>query len=358
MQLCFMLNFLRYAKLALWNRTVTCYSGCVCVVLRILCGSDFLNDGCFMEHKGRFAPSPSGRMHIGNVYTALLSWLSIKQRGGSWLLRIEDLDRQRCKPEYTIQLLDDLHWLGLDWDEGPSGDSEPHSPYFQSNRTELYQSAFDQLKLKGLVYDCYCSRADVIAARAPHGSDGLSVYRGYCRELSENERRVLLQSKRPAQRIVVPNRKSTFLDGHYGLQHQNLFLDCGDFIIRRADGGFAYQLAVVVDDASMHITEVVRGSDLLASTHQQIFLYNELGFDIPRFYHVPLLVAKDGRRLSKRNKDLDMGALRKQFTPERLIGKIMHRCGFISEEYPLSLQEAQAVFSWEKLPCTNICITD
>ena len=295
--------------------------------------------------KGRFAPSPSGRMHLGNVYAALISWLSVKKKGGSWLLRIEDLDRQRCKRQWADQLMDDLAWLGLDWDEGP---------YFQSERDAIYQEYFERLEAQGLVYDCFCRRADLMASSAPHAGDGTLIYAGTCRNLSPADRERLLQTRSPAKRIRVAARQSVFVDGHYGEQKCDLERDCGDFVLRRADKNFSYQLAVTVDDALMGVTQVARGRDLLASTHQQLFLYKKLGFAVPQFYHFPLLVDKQGRRLCKRDKDLDMSVLRANCAPQKIIGKIMALCGFVAREQELTPADALEVFDWTAMPKTDI----
>ena len=295
--------------------------------------------------RGRFAPSPSGRMHLGNIYACLMSWMSVRKKNGEWILRIEDLDRQRCKKEYSEILMDDLKWLGLNWDEGP---------YFQSERDSFYEKEFSRLEKMNLVYDCFCRRADLLASSAPHTDDGVPVYAGTCYGLTAEEKVEFSKSRKPSKRIHVPDRTDSFFDGHYGNQTQNLQRDSGDFIVRRADGAFSYQLAVVTDDALMGVTEVVRGCDLLSSTHQQKFLYESLGFTVPQFYHVPHLVSADGRRLSKRNKDLDMGVLRSKYTREEIIGHIMYLCGFIKKEEPLDLQEALSVFDWNVLPVQNI----
>ncbi|MBO7122148.1 MAG: tRNA glutamyl-Q(34) synthetase GluQRS [Treponema sp.] len=297
--------------------------------------------------KGRFAPSPSGRMHLGNIYAALISWLSAKKDGGLWLLRIEDLDRQRCKREYADQLMDDLLWLGLKWDDGP---------VFQSERDEIYQKYFHALEERGLVYDCFCRRADLLASSAPHANDGTPIYAGTCRNLSPADRERLLKERDPAKRIRLPDRESVFVDGHYGPQKLNLASDAGDFIIRRADGNFSYQLAVTVDDALMGVNQVARGRDLLASTHQQLFLYEALGLQKPQFLHFPLLVDKEGRRLSKRDKDLDMGYLRTRFSPQEIIGKLMFLCGISPTDKAMDLQEAAAIFAWNKLPLEDIVV--
>lgn len=304
--------------------------------------------------RGRFAPSPSGRMHLGNIYSAVLSWLSARSQGGEWVLRIEDLDRQRCRPEYASQIEDDLLWLGLDWDEGGSHGGA-NAPYFQSQRDEFYQAELEKLKRKNLLYPCFCSRADIMAASAPHASDGSVVYNGHCRNLTKNERMALLTTKTPSIRIMVSDSVSSFVDGHYGVQKCNLQHDCGDFIVQRADGNFAYQLAVVTDDALMGITEVVRGRDLLQATHQQIFLYQQLGYQVPAFSHLPLLITTQGTRLAKRDKAADMGVLRQQFKPEELLGQIAFLSHLIDRRQAISLTELTKEFSWSKIPKEDIC---
>ena len=290
---------------------------------------------------GRFAPTPSGRMHLGNVFSALMAWASVRSQNGSLILRVEDLDIRAHNPQYTSLLLDDLQWLGLTWDKGP---------YYQSKRTELYQEALSDLRQQGLLYPCFCSRADLHAAQAPHASDGTYVYAGTCRNLSQSERKELSSHKIPATRIHVPNKIYAFEDKVYGSTSQNLAESCGDFIVQRADGVFAYQLAVVVDDADMGITEVVRGSDLLSSTPRQLYLQDVLGLSHLTYAHLPLLVAPDGRRLSKRNHDLDLGVLRSQGkTPEEILGFLAYCIGFAEKEEPLSAAQVANRFSWDVL---------
>ena len=250
-----------------------------------------------METVGRFAPSPSGRIHLGNMLCCLLSWLSARQKGGKVVLRIEDLDTARCPRRYARQMIDDLRWLGLDWEEGPEVGG-PDGPYYQSERTALYEAALKTLEEKGLVYPCYCTRAELHAASAPHRSDGQTIYAGTCRRLTAEQRAA--KNRAPAARLVTPDEECAFTDGHMGPYRENLARDCGDFLLRRSDGMFAYQLAVVVDDAAMGVTEVVRGSDLLSSTPRQLYLYDLLGLTAPEFYHFPLLLTADGRRLSRR----------------------------------------------------------
>ena len=217
---------------------------------------------------GRFAPSPSGRMHMGNLWSCLLAWLSARSAGGRMVLRLEDLDPDRCSQGYCDQVMRDLEWLGLDWDG---------SPVYQSRRTDLYAQAFRELEEKGLLYPCFCTRAERLAASAPHRSDGAAVYSGRCRHLSQAEREELSAQRRPAWRVRVPEREVSFTDLLQGEYRENLARDCGDFILRRSDGVFAYQLAVVVDDGAMGVTQVVRGSDLLSSTPRQLWLQEQLG---------------------------------------------------------------------------------
>lgn len=294
---------------------------------------------------GRFAPSPSGRMHLGNVFAALLAWCSVRSQGGSVLLRMEDLDPERCRAEYAALLREDLLWLGLDWD-----DEMPP----QSTRSDVYEGQFQKLRAQKLLYPCYCTRAALHAASAPHAADGNYVYPGTCRSLTPRQRAA--QQRPAAWRVMVPDREVSFTDGLQGPYRENLAKDCGDFIVRRSDGVFAYQLAVVTDDALGGVTQVVRGADLLSSTPRQLYLYDRLGFPPPRFYHVPLLLAPDGRRLSKRERDLDMGALRRRCRPEALIGSLAHAAGLIGRNRPLSARELAAVFDWRNVRRDNLTL--
>ncbi|MBP3632989.1 MAG: tRNA glutamyl-Q(34) synthetase GluQRS [Oscillospiraceae bacterium] len=287
---------------------------------------------------GRFAPSPSGRMHLGNLFSALLAWLSVRSQHGEMILRIEDLDPDRCRREYAETLKEDLLWLGLDWDR----EQLP-----QSRRTAAYEEVFEALRAKELVYPCYCTRAELHAASAPHASDGQVIYAGTCRHLTDAQKQE--KTKAPAWRLAVPDREISFRDGLQGLYTENLLADCGDFIVRRADGVYAYQLAVVTDDADGAVTQVVRGMDLLSSTPRQLYLYELMGKPAPEFYHVPLLVASDGRRLSKREKDLDMGALRKTHTPEALVGYLACLAGLLEKPEAVSAKELAQSFDWNKV---------
>ncbi|MDT8901708.1 tRNA glutamyl-Q(34) synthetase GluQRS [Anaeroselena agilis] len=307
--------------------------------------------------RGRFAPSPSGQMHLGNAWTALLAWLQIRSLGGAVVLRVEDLDPDRSRPEYTAQIISDLAWLGLDWDEGPDIGG-PYGPYRQDERRHLYAAALDTLAARGLVYPCYCTRAEIrAAASAPHAgdADAESAYPGTCRKrVGEGG---FSGDRRPALRLIVPAETVAFTDGLHGPVAQNLTAACGDFIVRRADGVHAYQLAVVVDDAAMRITHVLRGDDLLASTPRQLYLYSLLGLTPPAFAHVPLLVSPDGHRLSKRQQDLALAALKERgvAAPE-IIGRLAHLAGLIPAPEPVRPRDLVAAFSLAKLPREPVVI--
>ncbi len=294
---------------------------------------------------GRFAPSPSGRMHLGNLFSALLAWCSVRSQNGTMVLRLEDLDPARCRPEYCEQLKEDLLWLGLSWDTEQTK---------QSLRTDAYRQEFQKLENAGLVYTCYCTRNELHAASAPHASDGNVRYPGTCRTLTAQERAE--KKKAPCWRVCVPDEVISFADGLQGMYAEKLQDDCGDFIIRRADGVYAYQLAVVTDDAAAGVTQVVRGCDLLSSTPRQIWLQRKLGFDTPQYYHVPLLLAPDGRRLSKREHDLDMEALRQRYSPEEILGKLGCLAGLNPEALPMCAAELSACFSWEKVPKRSVMV--
>lgn len=294
---------------------------------------------------GRFAPSPSGRMHLGNALSAMLAWLSAKQQGGEILLRIEDLDPARSKAEYAQGIMDDFRWLGLLWDRRATD---------QSKRGEAYAAALSQLEQMYLIYPCYCSRDQLHAASAPHASDGRVIYAGTCRNLTPEQRAVM--TKKPSLRIRLPDREISFRDGLQGDVTMNLQREFGDIILRRADGVAAYQLAVVVDDGTEGVTEVVRGRDLLSSTPVQLYLYELLGLTPPRFYHVPMLLAPDGRRLSKRDRDLDFGYLRQHFSPEEIIGLLGHLAGLMERWEPVSARELACDFSWSRVKQSDIIL--
>ena len=287
---------------------------------------------------GRFAPTPSGRMHLGNVFAALIAWVSVRSRDGSLVLRMEDLDTQRTSQENARILREDLLWLGLSWDvETPP----------QSQRSQVYDRYFDILKEKGLLYPCYCTRSQLHNVNAPHQSDGTYVYPGTCRNLTPQEQAAFGRS--PAWRVRVPEETWQLTDLGQGLFTQNLHTQCGDFVVRRADGVYVYQLAVTVDDGEAGVTEVVRGMDLLGSAPRQMYLQTLFGFPHPQYGHVPMLLSADGRRLSKRDKDLDLGVLRQHISSEALIGTLAYSAGLIPNNEPISAKELAAVFDWKNL---------
>ena len=279
-------------------------------------------------------------MHLGNVFAALIAWLSVRSRDGEMVLRMEDLDTQRTSAEYACILREDLAWLGLDYDR----ETPP-----QSQRSETYDRYFDILKEKGLLYPCYCTRSQLHGVNAPHLSDGTYVYPGTCRHLTQPPK-----GRIPSWRVMVTDKVWTVEDkcqGHYEL---NLATDCGDMVVRRADGVYVYQLAVTVDDGEAGVTEVVRGMDLLSSAPRQMYLQELFGFPHPEYGHVPMLLAPDGRRLSKRDRDLDLGELSKRVTPEQLIGTLACAGGLIDKNSPISAKELAGEFDWNKLKGDSI----
>lgn len=290
---------------------------------------------------GRFAPTPSGRMHLGNVFAAMAAWLSIRSQDGELVLRMEDLDIQRTSPEKAAVLREDLRWLGFDWDR----ETVP-----QSQRTKVYDEYFQQLKEQGLLYPCYCTRAQLHDVNAPHLSDGTYVYPGTCRNLTAVPYRI------PAWRLKVPQRQIRLTDRNMGEYCQELSTQCGDFVVRRSDRMYVYQLAVVVDDGEAGVTEVVRGVDLLPSAPRQMYLQELLGFENPQYGHVPLLIAPDGRRLSKRDQDMDLGYLRQHYTPQQLLGSLACAAGLMDTPQAVSARELIGEFSWEKLKKEPICL--
>ena len=296
---------------------------------------------------GRFAPTPSGRMHLGNVFAALIAWVSARSRGGEMVLRMEDLDTQRTSGEFAQVLREDLRWLGLDYDRETSP---------QSRRSEVYDKYFEMLREKGLLYPCFCTRSQLHGVNAPHLSDGTYVYPGTCRNLTEEQRAAF--QRKPAWRVEVPDKVWAIRDLVQGDYSLNLATDCGDMVVRRADGVYVYQLAVTVDDGEAGVTEVVRGMDLLSSAPRQMYLQELFGFPHPTYGHVPMLLAPDGRRLSKRDRDLDLGELRKRVTPERLIGSLAYAAGLIDRPTDISARELASVFTWDKLRGDAIYLSD
>ncbi len=292
---------------------------------------------------GRFAPTPSGRMHLGNVFAALIAWLSVRSRNGSLVLRMEDLDTQRTSEEYAAVLRDDLRWLGLDWDV----ETQP-----QSKRSHIYDEYFDRLRQLGLLYPCYCTRSQLHSVNAPHMSDGTYVYSGTCRGLTDAQRSAF--DRAPAWRVKVPGEVWSLQDMLRGPYSQDLARECGDFVVRRADGVYGYQLAVRVDDGVSGVTEVVRGMDLLSSAPRQMYLQKLFGFAHPAYGHVPMLLSTDGRRLCKRDKDLDLGYLRSHTTAEKVLGVLACSAGLTDTPEAVSARELAGAFSWQKLQKDDI----
>ena len=319
---------------------------------------------------GRFAPTPSGRMHIGNIYAMLGAWLSARSSNDAVYLRIEDIDEPRVVPGAADLIMDDLQWLGLDWDG---------APVYQSARHHLYEDALRALQrltiddsgavtadatgsATPLIYPCFCSRADIRAASAPQEGDRFMIYPGTCRRLAETNpdevRARLAQGRRHSLRIAIPASNSTiaFEDRVFGHQEFNVTREIGDSVVRRADGLFSYQLVVVVDDLAMGVDDIVRGRDLLRSNALQIWIRQALtGSTDYSYAHLPLIDNASGQRLAKREKSLDMGILRKHgVTPERVIGYCAWLLGLQGDPHsthpqPMSVQEALTEFSWAKV---------
>jgi len=266
------------------------------------------------EYRGRIAPSPTGYLHLGHARTFWIAQERAKERGGTLILRNEDLDRDRCKPEFVSAMTEDLQWFGFQWDEGP---------FAQSERMPLYREAFEKLKRGGHLFPCTCSRKDVQRAlQAPHQGDEEPIYTGTCRgrtQISGSERGQPVRANINWRFHVPDGQTIHFVDGHYGEQRFLAGKHFGDFVVWRQDDLPAYQLAVVVDDAAMRITEVVRGADLLLSTARQILLYRALGLPSPTFYHCPLMTDEAGVRLAKRHDALSLQTLRQYgVVPEAL----------------------------------------
>lgn len=295
-----------------------------------------------MPYRGRFAPSPTGRIHLGNARSALLGFLHARAAGGAFLLRIEDLDRARCRPEHVDTLYRDLEYLGLDWDE---------TPVFQSERMVAYDDALVKLASSGRTYPCFCTRGEIArAASAPHGPlDEGPVYPGTCRGLRVEELAAKSKARPPAIRFIPTEGETTFVDLLHGRYGHDVAQDVGDFVVRRNDGVASYQLAVVVDDAASGITHVLRGDDLLPSTPRQLQLYDALGFERPSFLHVPLLLGEDGKRMAKREGASAIAELRERGVPaERVIG-VMAKWSGLGDGTPVSARELVEHFKTDLL---------
>ena len=272
--------------------------------------------------RGRFAPSPTGDLHLGTARTALVAWLQARSAGGSFVVRVEDLDGPRVVPGAEQRILEDLRWLQLDWDG---------EVVRQSERLPRYEGAAAQLLARGLAFPCFCSRAELQrAASAPHEGEEGPRYPGTCRALSAEEVAERSRARKPSLRLRVEPGEIQWTDGVRGAQRDDPSRQVGDFVIRRADGIFAYQLAVVVDDAAQQVTDVVRADDLLSSTARQIYLYRALGLAEPRFAHVPLMLGPDGQRLSKRHGDIAVRAL--GLPPRAVVGRLASSLGLCTPD--------------------------
>ena len=294
---------------------------------------------------GRFAPTPSGKLHLGNILCAMLAYLSVRAQGGRFLLRIEDVDIPRCPRRLAKQCIDDLTWLGFIWDE---------EPIFQSDRGSIYEDALCRLAKGGHTYPCFCTRAQLMSLAAPNLGDTQVIYQRTCASLTPEEAARRALTRAPATRLRVPDEDVSFVDGLFGPQTENLACDCGDFILRRSDGLCGYQLAVVVDDALQGVTEVVRGRDILSATPRQLYLQRLLGYAAPAYIHIPLLVDHEGRRLAKRDKDLDLSALSQRFTPEDILGMLAFSAGLTDEVRPASLEGLIPLFDWRKIKLEDL----
>lgn len=307
-------------------------------------------------YRGRYAPSPTGPLHLGNLRTALAAWLHTRLMHGTFVLRIEDLDMLRAVDGGAEQMMEDLRWLGLDWDEGPDVGG-PFGPYVQSDRQEIYEFHLQQLIKRGVVYPCFCSRKDIrMASSAPHGIDGI-VYPGTCQHLTAADveaQRAARDNREPTWRLRVDDQPMVFSDGFYGPQSQQLARDVGDFILKRRDGFYAYQLAVVVDDALMQVTDVLRGEDLLASTARQIFLYRCFDWHVPRFWHVPLMLDAQGQKLSKRDGAASLDEYRaKGMAAADIIGMLAKSLGLRHDDSPIELKNLLAQLTLEQFLNAN-----
>lgn len=305
--------------------------------------------------KGRFAPTPSGNMHVGNALCYLLAWLSARSQGGVVVLRFEDTDLMRMRPGAVEQTFSDLLWLGLDWDEGPAPD-ERGGAYFQSCRTEIYDKYFDELRGRGMVYPCFCSRRDVRLVSAPHESDRAAVYPGSCRDLSPQEVAERMKKRAPAWRLRLGDETVVFRDRIRGALSCEILREYGDFPIRRADGVYCYQFTVALDDALMGVTEVLRSRDLISSSPWQVYVQRLFGFEPPVFVHIPLLLDPDGQRMAKRDFSLSLREVRRHYSAEEVVGALAYLAGLLDEPHPCTAEELLPHYAPEKLPREDIVL--
>lgn len=304
--------------------------------------------------RGRFAPSPTGLLHVGSARTAIAAWLSIRRRGGAFVWRIEDLDPPRAVPGTAEAAMEDTRWLGLDWDEGPEVGG-PFAPYVQSERDAYYEAALDRLAESERLFPCRISRSDLREiASAPHGSSGLPPYPPSLRPTSLPAGWLArLRAKEDADaalRFRIHDALVRFEDRVQGTVEERVSETTGDFVLKRRDGLFAYQLAVVVDDLAMGITEVVRGTDLLDSTARQIQLIEALGGTMPDYAHLPLVVNAEGQKLSKRDEGLTLRSLREAgVAPEAVVGALAHSLGLRPSPEPIAARDLVPHFRWDRI---------
>jgi glutamyl-tRNA synthetase len=313
---------------------------------------------------GRLAPSPTGALHLGNARSFLLAWLSVRQQSGTLILRLEDIDSPRVKPWAVEQTIEDLRWLGLDWDQGPDIGG-PNAPYVQTERRHRYSQVLDDLIHAKVVYRCYCTRSEVAAAAsAPHEYawpgvfesttnlvplEGL-VYPGICRT-DENFGHEKTPSHKPfAWRWMFTDQTVEWMDQVLGLQRANPSLQLGDFVIGKSDGTPSYQLAVAVDDHDMGVTEVVRGNDLVPSTYRQLAILEHLGWNAPSYAHLPLIIGTDGRRLAKRHGDTRLSHFRQMgIRAETIVGYLAWSVGLQAEPTPIQPNELIGRLDWRQM---------
>ena len=301
------------------------------------------------QHRGRFAPSPTGELHLGNAWAALLGWLWARSEGGSFLLRIEDLDRARLRPGAVETLLADMEWLGLDFDE---------EPVVQSARAAFHDRALESLRVQERVYPCFCSRSEIArAVNAPHGpGDDGPVYPGTCADLDAPTREARTATRPPAWRFRAAPGPTRVEDLLHGPLLQDVAAEVGDFVVRRNDGVASYQLAVVVDDAASGITHVLRGEDLLSSTPRQLQLARALGLPVPAYAHVPLLLGPDGKRLAKREGPPSLAELRRAgVAGERVVG-LLARWARLGDGTPVAPPALVPGFSLERVPREAVAV--
>ncbi len=317
-----------------------------------------LGPSCTADYVGRLAPSPTGAQHLGNARTFLMTWLLCRRAQGQLFLRIEDLETPRIKSWATDQAMEDLHWLGLDWDPTPNPSANTIGTIVQSHRLARYADVLQELIESDVVYPCTCTRSQIEALAAPHESilDG-PVYPGTCSKRSALDAKELDRSGTPyAWRFRMPPSEIQFADVFNGDQVlRSPALELGDFVVARMNGAIAYQLAVVVDDHDTGVTDVVRGDDLVLSTYRQLAIYSYMNWSQPRFCHLPLVVGTDGRRLAKRHGDTRLATLREAgIDPRTVIGYLAFQSGLLDRYEPVTAHELLAIDPLARLPRTPL----